>query len=187
MQGYLASDPSAPQLDPANCLGLAFPPTPMLQTPPHTNAHRPWVNLGQQVSQLPTRSLTACQSWLPPWTSSQFASQGQTVPVSSAGAASQHLATAVGKAQNVNTAESPSALPLQSLFPSKPKGRNSCSEGQSSQGPAALRFYLLAELWQTAESACWLCYLLTCSCTFRGVVQQVMVLGDNDSELSVYS
>ena len=197
MQGYLDKDASAPRLDPATCLVLAFPPTPLLRTPPPAEAARPQVNLGQQLSQAPTRSLAAAQRSsgaldvpqnanrgkaaacnsnqpMPPLDSSQPASQRQGLPFSSGLAASQQQAAPFNKAHNAQAVGPPATAPLQTLFTSKLEGTKSSFDGDPAQAPAALRFYLLAELNQTAESADWLCYLVTCRCTFRGVVQQVM-------------
>lgn len=194
MQGYLDKDAAAPKLDPATCLVLAFPPTPLLQTPPHAEAARPQVNLGQQLSQAPTRSLAAAQrsngaldvpqnanrgkaaadQATPSLDSKQLASQGQGLPFSSGLAASQQKAAPLNKEHTAQAVGQPAAAPLQTLFTSKLKGTKGSFGGDPVQAPTALRFYLLADLNQTAESADWLCYLVTCRCTFRGVVQQVM-------------
>ena len=177
MQGYLERDPSAPRLDPASCLALAFPPTPMLQVPTHADACAPGVSLGLQTSPAPAQSLAASQRQTFPLGPSQAASQaasqlpisGHTKAIDSASAASHQRAAPSGTAQTVQ----PAALPLQTLFSSRLKGSKGKSEGQLNRGRAALRFYLLAELKQESGGAEWHCYLLTCCCTFRGVVQQV--------------
>lgn len=199
MQGYLDKDASAPRLDPATCLVLAFPPTPLLRIPPPAEATRPQVNLGQQLSQAPTQSLAAAQRSngaldvpqnanrgkaaacnsdqpMPLLDSKQLASQGQGLPFSSEFAPSQQQAAPVSKAHTAQAVRQPATAPLQTLFTSKLKGSKGSFGGDAAQIPAALRFYLLADLKQTAESATWLCYLVTCRCTFRGVVQQVMPL-----------
>ena len=170
MQGFLKSDPAAPRLDPSNCLTLAFPPTPLLQTPTHADACRPWVNLGQQVSLPPTQSLTETKRLKVPVGFSQIATHRQVTPFSSSQAASQPQA---GPSNTDQSLAPPAAQPLQTLFTFRPKGTMGSSEREPTKGPAALRFYLLAELQQTAESASWRCYLITCSGTFRGVVKQV--------------
>ncbi len=181
MQGYLERDPSAPRLDPASCLALAFPPTPMLQAPTHADACTPGVNLGLQTSPAPTQSLAASHRQTFPLGPTQVASQaasqlavpGQTKPVDSSSGASHQQAAPSRAGQTAQTAGQPAAPPLQTLFSSRLKGSKGKLEGQLDRGPAALRFYLLAELKQSSAGAGWHCYLLTCRCTFRGVVQQV--------------
>ena len=181
MQGYLEREPDAPRLDPASCLALAFPPTPMLQTPTHATACTPGINLGLQTSPAPTQSLAASQRQTFPLgptpaasqAASQFPVPGQTTPIDSASVASHQPAAPSGPGQTAQTAGQPAAPPLQTLFSSRLKGSKGNSEGQLDRGPAALRFYLLAELKQESGGAGWHCYLLTCRCTFRGVVQQV--------------
>ncbi len=174
MQGYLERDPAAPRLDPASCLALAFPPTPMLQAPTHTNACTPGINLGLQTSPAPTPSLAASQRQTfplgPAQAPSQLAFLGQTKPIDSASAASHQPAAPLGPGQTAQ----PAAPPLQTPFSSRLKGSKGKPQGQLDRGPAALRFYLLAELKQASGGAEWHCYLLTCRCTFRGVVQQVI-------------
>lgn len=182
MQGYLERDPSAPRLDPASCLALAFPPTPLLQAPTHADACTPGINLGFQTSPAPTQSLAASQRQTFPLGSTLAASQaasqlhipGQTKPIDSASAASHQQAPPSGAGQTAQTAQQPAAPPLQTLFSSRLKGSKGKSEGQLDRRPAALRFYLLAELKQKSGGAGWHCYLLTCCCTFRNVVQQVI-------------
>ncbi len=177
MQGYLERDPDAPRLNPASCLALAFPPTPMLQAPTHADACTPGVNLGLQVSPAPTQPMAASQRQIFPLgptpgasqAASQLAFPGQTKPIDSGSAASHQQAAPSGAGQTAQ----PAVPPLQTLFSSRLKGSKGKPEGQLNRGPAALRFYLLAELKQASGGAEWHCYLLTCGCTFTGVVQQV--------------
>lgn len=170
MQGYLDRDPDAPRLNPASCLALAFPPTPMLQAPTHADACTPGVNLGLQTSPAPTQSLAASQRQTFPSGPTQAASQltvpGQTQPIDSVSAAPSRAG------QTTQTAGRPAAPPLHILFSSRQQGSKGKPKGQLDRGSAALRF-LIAELKQSAAGAGWLCYLLTCRCTFRGVAQQV--------------
>jgi len=192
MQGYLERDPAAPRLDPASCLALAFPPTPMLQAPIHANACTPGINLGLQTSPAPTQSLAASQRQTFPLGPTQAASQaasqlivpGQTKPIDSASVASHQQAAPSGTGQTAQAAGQPAAPPLQTLFSSRLKGSKGKPKGQLARGPAALRFYLLAELKQSAAGAGWHCYLLTCRCTFRGVVQQVTYIAVRTALLS---
>ena len=177
----MESHPSAPKVVPASCLALAFPSTPMLQTPPSQQSYRPWVNLGQQASQLPTSSLSRAQ-----FNSHSDATIGGQGPSSAQGASASPLpgqAPSAGPLPRQGPSVSPlqagapqsqsSKAPFRTVFPFKPKGTEDSSERQT-RAPAALRFFLLAELHQAPDDAGWRCYLLTCSCTFRGVIQQVL-------------
>ena len=177
MQGYLERDPSAPRLDPASCLALAFPPTPLLQAPTHAGACTPGINLGLQTNPAPTQSLAASQRQTfplgPTQAASQLADPRQTKPIYSGSAASPQQAVPSGARQSAQTAGQPAGPPVQTLFSSRLKGSKRKPTGQLDRSTAALRFYLLAELKQASSGAEWHCYLLACRCTFRGVVQQV--------------
>ena len=169
-------NPTAPVLDPARCISLALPPTPMLQAPPHPDAYRPWVNLGQAVSQPPTQSLAPSHSANPLSVLNHSASQGQSVP-SGAGLSAHRSKAAPSSGEQAPSHERqrPSQH-LQTRFSSKSAAQQGACVGLNPTSPAALRFYLLAELTQTESAASWQCYLLTCSCTFRGVLQKVWSL-----------
>ncbi|KAL0040120.1 hypothetical protein WJX79_007435 [Trebouxia sp. C0005] len=178
LSGYLERDPSAPRLDPASCLALAFPPTPLLQAPTHAGACTPGINLGLQTNPAPTQSLAASQRQTfplgPTQAASQLADPRQTKPIYSGSAASPQQAVPSGARQSAQTAGQPAGPPVQTLFSSRLKGSKRKPTGQLDRSTAALRFYLLAELKQASSGAEWHCYLLACRCTFRGVVQQVM-------------
>ena len=173
LQGYLDQNPTAPTLDPARCISLALPPTPMLRTPPHPDAYRPWVNLGQAVSQPPTQSLAPSHRANPLSGFNSSASQGQSVPFSTGLSAHRSKATPSGSDQAPSHERQRLPQPLQTRFSSKTAAQQGACVGLKPTSPAALRFYLLAELTQTKSAASWQCYLLTCSCTFRGVLQKV--------------
>ena len=167
----MKQNPTAPILDPASCIALGFPPTPMLQPPPGSDVYRPWVNLGQPVSQPPTQSLNPIPTAHPFAGFNSSASQGQRVPFSWDPSALQSKA-APSSSWKTHERHQPSQPP-QTLFSPKSGAQQGTSMGPNPNSPAALRFCLVAQLIQTESSASWQCYLLTCSCTFRGVLQKV--------------
>ena len=174
----MKGNPAATILDPASCLALAFPPTPMLRPQPHQAAYRPWVNLGQAVSIPPTHSLYASQKAGPLSGLGSAASTVQTLPFisdpASLGQNTQPTGTTKGRR--------PPPHRLQTVFSAKSTEGPNKVQGQGSEqrlqqtAPAALRFFLLAQLTHMEGSASWRCYLLVCSCTFRGVLQKVPCL-----------
>ena len=167
-------NPAVIILNPARCIALALPPTPMLQAPPHPDAYRPWVNLGQAVSQPPTQSLAPRHRASPLSGFNNSASQQHSFPFSAGLSAHRSKAAPSGGDQAPSHERQRRSQPLQTRFSSKPA--EGASLGLTSTSPAALRFYLLAELAQTESSANWQCYLLMCSSTFRGVLQKVQSL-----------
>ena len=142
----------------------------MLRTLPQSDAYRPWVNLGQAVSQAPTASLAPSHRADPLSDVNGAASQPRLLPFSSAHCSG---AAPFSRDQTSSHKRQQPVEPLQTRFSAQAAAQQGASIGLSPHSPAALRFYLLAELRQTESSAEWQCYLLTCSCTFRGVLQKV--------------
>lgn len=169
----MEQNPTAPILNPASCIALGFPTTPMLQPPPNPDVYRPWVNLGQPVSQPPTHSLAATHRAKLLSGFNNFASQEQQLPFSSDSSAFHSKAAPSSSREPPTQERQQPAQPPQTLFSFKSATQQGTSKGSHANSPAALRFCLLAQLTQGQSSASWQCYLLMCSCTFRGVLQKV--------------